>query len=46
MSDLTTLSGQLSAMKTTMYNRLVAQGDTTIQTNDTMQAWLPAAQDG
>ena len=40
MSDLTTLSGQLSAMKTTMYNRLVAQGDTTIQTNDSMQTFV------
>lgn len=39
MSDLTTLTGQLSDMKTRMYNRLVAQGDTTIQTNDSMETY-------
>ena len=40
MSDLTTLTGSLAGMRTTMYNRLVAQGDTTIQTNDTMQTMV------
>lgn len=40
MSDLTTLTGSLAEMKTKMYNRLVAQGDTTIQTNDTMQTFV------
>lgn len=39
MSDLTTLTGQLSDMKTRMYNRLVAQGDTTIQANDSMETY-------
>lgn len=37
MSDLTTLTGSLAAMRTSMINRLIAQGDTTIQTTDTMQ---------
>jgi hypothetical protein len=39
MSDLTTLTDQLSDMKTRMYNRLVAQGDTTIQANDSMETY-------
>lgn len=37
MSDLTTLTGQLADMKQSMVNRLVAQGDETIQSNDTME---------
>lgn len=40
MSDLTTLTGGLAEMKTKMYNRLVAQGDTTITTTDTMQTFV------
>lgn len=40
MSDLTTLTGKLAEMKTKMYNRLVAQGDTTITTTDTMQTFV------
>ena len=39
MADLTTLTSQLSGMKTRMYNRLVAQGDTTIQANDSMETY-------
>lgn len=39
MSDLTNLTSQLSDMKTRMYNRLVAQGDTTIQANDSMETY-------
>ena len=37
MADLTTLTASLSTMKQAMVDRLVAQGDTTIQNNDTMQ---------
>lgn len=36
MSDLTTLTGALATQKQAMVDRLVAQGDTTIQNNDPM----------
>lgn len=37
MSDLTTLTGELATMKQKMVDRLVAQGDETVQNNDTME---------
>ena len=40
MSDLTNLTANLATTKTAMYNRLVAQGDTTIQANDPMATYL------
>ena len=40
MSDLTNLTANLATTKTAMYNRLVAQGDTTIQANDSMTTYL------
>lgn len=40
MADLTTLTGELATMKTKMYNRLIAQGDTTIQSSDSMQTYV------
>lgn len=40
MSDLTNLTANLATTKTAMYNRLVAQGDTTIQANDSMATYL------
>lgn len=40
MSDLATLTSQLASMKTSLYNRLVAQGDTTIQQNDSMATYV------
>lgn len=40
MSDLTNLTANLATTKTAMYNRLVAQGDTTIQANDSMETYL------
>lgn len=40
MSDLTNLTANLATMKTAMYNRLVAQGDTTIQANDPMTTYM------
>lgn len=39
MSDLTNLTANLATTKTAMYNRLVAQGDTTIQANDSMETY-------
>ncbi len=38
MSDLTRLTGELATMKQKMVDRLVAQGDETIQDNDPMDA--------
>ena len=40
MSDLTNLTANLATTKTAMYNRLVAQGDTTIQANDPMTTYM------
>lgn len=40
MSDLTDLTAELATTKTGMYNRLVAQGDTTIQAGDSMATYL------
>lgn len=40
MSDLTNLTANLATTKTAMYNRLVAQGDTTIQANDSMATYM------
>jgi hypothetical protein len=40
MSDLTNLTAELATTKTGMYNRLVAQGDTTIQAGDSMATYL------
>lgn len=40
MSELTELTSQLAGFKTRFYNRLVAQGDQTIQANDNMDTYL------
>ena len=40
MSDLTNLTANLATTKTAMYNRLVAQGDTTIQANAPMTTYM------
>lgn len=39
MSDLITEINRLADYKTRLYNRLVAQGDTTIQANDSMETY-------